>query len=57
MSSSADSTELFGSKNEWNAGNESKAWKWLAKRKEFEAWRDLMDHRTEALEAERKRKT
>jgi hypothetical protein len=57
MSSSADSSELFGSKNGWDAGNEAKAWKWLAKRKEFEAWRDLLDPRTEALEAERKRKT
>ena len=56
MSSSADSTELFGSKDVWNAGNETKAWKSLAKRKQFEPWRDLLDRRTEALEAERKRK-
>jgi len=57
MSSSSDTTQLWGSKNEWNAGNETKAWKSLAKRKEFEAWRDLLDRRTETLEAERKRKS
>jgi hypothetical protein len=56
MTGSTDSTQLWGSKNEWNAGNEEKAWKSLAKRKEFAAWRDLLDRRAEALEAERKRK-
>ena len=56
MSSSADSTQLWGSKTEWNAGNEAKAWKSLAKRKAFADWRDLLDRRTESLEAEQKRK-
>ena len=56
MISSTDSTQLWSSKNEWNAGNETKAWKSLAKRKEFADWRDLLDRRTEALEADHKRK-
>lgn len=56
MSSSTDSTQLWGSKTEWNAGNEVKAWKSLAKRKAFADWRDLLDPRTESLEAEHKRK-
>lgn len=56
MSSSTDSTQLWGSKIEWNAGNETKAWKSLAKRKAFADWRDLLDRRTESLEVEHKRK-
>jgi hypothetical protein len=56
MKAAVDSTEVWGSHNEWNAGNEAKAWKSLAKRKEFAAWRDLIEARAAALEPARKRK-
>jgi hypothetical protein len=56
MRAAVDSTDVWGSSNEWNAGNEAKAWRSLAKRKEFAGWRDLLDRRTAVLVPPRKRK-
>lgn len=57
MRAAVDSTDVWGSRNQWNPGNEAKAWKALSKRKEFAAWRDLLQRRAAALEAEAKRKS
>lgn len=52
-----DSSEVWISWNEWTPGNEAKAWRALAKRKDFAGWRDLIDRRAAVLDsAGRKRK-
>lgn len=57
MKTAVDSTDVWGSHNEWTAGNEAKAWRSLAKRKEFAGWRDLIDARAALVEPARKRKS
>ena len=40
---SLDSSQVWSSRNEWNAGDEGKAWRSLLKRRDFAAWRDLLE--------------